>query len=619
MKRNARSVLAGAAALAVAGSGLVGLTGTAFAAAAPWSPDSNSQGTITFYNSAGQVVTGGNSLSNLAAYAVANVTSGTPAGTKATLYFRAPNHATPIGTWFTGAASAATTWPVTSGPSSITSATTPTVTLASSDANLTNFLASATLDSSAGWANLIQVTMKYSGAGGVTQGANYYSTAIAYNTGSSAITVDGVTVQPGEWDVVDAIPALTSTSTAIAQTSGPASPVTSPTSAITLQATVSPAEGGSVQFYDGTTAVGTPQAVTSSNGVASVSTTPATVAPGGTAATHQYTAVFTPTAYSAVASSTSTALSYTVNPTPATATTTSASLSGGSSAYTTQTFSGSVSPAAAGSVSVVVTPTGGGSATTLPATYNSTTGAYSVSTTALGAGSYSYVANFTSSNTALFASSSSTSQSFSLTAPACPGDPNAYPGGNSNGCTDTQTIQTKVTPGYITITTPYTAANPFVLPNAVLNSTGTLLSTSAQFPKAGDAPLTITSTLAGDPNWTATCTSTGLTGTGVTTAAGQVDSIGAANVGLTGWSEVTSAHSNPASTVTFTDNAAAAGVQPGVTPTTGNKGLSGAPVTFATTTGGGNGTIEANGTLTINIPTNTVADTYTGTIIFAVG
>jgi hypothetical protein len=198
-----------------------------------------------------------------------------------------------------------------------------------------------------------------------------------------------------------------------------------------------------------------------------------------------------------------------------------------------------------------------------------------------------------------------------VTAPPCPGVPQTTiigADGNPATCQDTQTIKVSVTPGSLTITTPYTPTNPYVLPDMTLNAAGTLLSTSQSFPKAGDAPITVTSSIAGSPNWTVSVTGTDLTG--ITNPANVING---ENVGLTGGTLL--AHSNPAQTVAFTDIAAGLGIAPG---TTTGAGVKAGPHTFAQSSGGGNGTTTMYGLLTLNAPTTTVADTYTGTITFSV-
>ncbi len=50
-----------------------------------------------------------------------------------------------------------------------------------------------------------------------------------------------------------------------------------------------------------------------------------------------------------------------------------------------------------------------------------------------------------------------------------------------------QNIQVTVNPGTITITTPYTSTNPFVLPAMTLSADGTYLQSSAPFPSTSSA------------------------------------------------------------------------------------------------------------------------------------
>ena len=328
MKFKLKSAIAGAASLAVVGGGLLAFAEAAYAAAPPpWEPDANAAapyGNIVFYDSTGNVLTGGANLSHIADFVAA--TTGPDAGAnKATLSFAAPNHANPTGLWTAGAASASTTFaPSDTAPAPITDPGfgNPVVTLGATDGNLAAFLGGVSLDSTAGYANIIQVRLKDSGPGGVTSGSHYWESDIAYNSGSSAITVDGVSVAPGAWTQL--FPTVQTTTTTIGAT--PSSPQNSPSGAtagqdVTLNATVAPAVAGTVQFFDGTTAVGTPQTV--SGGTASaVATTPAF-------GTHSYTAVFTPTGGTEVQGSTSSPLSYVVNP-PQTGTITS--LAGSSTA-----------------------------------------------------------------------------------------------------------------------------------------------------------------------------------------------------------------------------------------------------------------------------------------------
>jgi PKD repeat protein len=119
---------------------------------------------------------------------------------------------------------------------------------------------------------------------------------------------------------VAAAPVVVTTTTALAVT--PASPVVAPGSP-TLKATVSGAgAAGTVEFFNGTTSLGTPSAI--SAGVASKTLT------GVVAGSYSYKAVFTPTDAAAFTSSTSAVSTYVVTaPVPApTASFTASAISG---------------------------------------------------------------------------------------------------------------------------------------------------------------------------------------------------------------------------------------------------------------------------------------------------
>jgi hypothetical protein len=96
MKLNLRRAISSAAVLAIAG-GVIATSGVAANAATtpPWEPDPNAVGTLTFFNSAGQVVTGGSNLAHLFDFAEASTPDGglpgeLGPGTKATLVFANP-------------------------------------------------------------------------------------------------------------------------------------------------------------------------------------------------------------------------------------------------------------------------------------------------------------------------------------------------------------------------------------------------------------------------------------------------------------------------------------------------------------------------------------------------
>jgi Bacterial Ig-like domain (group 3) len=242
------------AALAVATVAAVGaaLVPAAAYAASPWNgSDPNAIGTLEFFNSSGQLVTSGSSLTHLADYALAPVAAIPTGAVKATMYFAMPNSGLPTGNWFVGQASASTFFPSTTAPSPVFEQQAPAVTLSSTDANLSAYLGSATADPTPGWNNIIEIRVKYSGFGGVTSGVNYYEGVIAYNTGASPITVDSVTVPAGSW-VQLFQPTAAATTTGLSLPSSAA-----PGANVTLNSTVSGGAAGSVTFTTGTTVLGT--------------------------------------------------------------------------------------------------------------------------------------------------------------------------------------------------------------------------------------------------------------------------------------------------------------------------------------------------------------------------
>ena len=290
-----RSVVVGAAALALAGGSLVGLAGTAFAAAPGWEPDAtNEAGTLTLYDASGNVLTGGSNLSHLADYAVANGAKQDPGVNKATLFFAAPDHTKPdISTWTTnGAVSPSTTFPNAAAPAPIQGPgfTNPVVTLGAANANLTAWLGGVAQDTTAGYLNIYQLRIFESGPGGVAP-TKFWAADIQINPTA------------GTWTLV--YPSVATSSTTLV--AAPPSPQTVGFGNTTLTATVTPSSAtGTVAFFDGATQVGTTQNVVA--GSASVTATAPAVG------THPYKAVFSPTAGSGITGSTSTTLNYVVNP-----------------------------------------------------------------------------------------------------------------------------------------------------------------------------------------------------------------------------------------------------------------------------------------------------------------
>jgi Bacterial Ig-like domain (group 3) len=308
-----RSVAAGAVAAVTAALALplLALPASASGNTTPtWEPDPNTNfgtsttpnyGTLTFYNSAGQVVTSGTNLAHLFDYAEGSVADPYD-GTKATLYFGLPTPGEATGIWFTALASASTSFPNSSAPAPLNTATNPVVTLTSADADLTNFIASTQGSTMAGYADVYQVRVLTTGPGGVGSGPNgqYWDA--------------DVTVDPsnGTWAEVyptqGTVPPTTTTALT-ASPSGSAQQGASVTLTATVTASDSTHPAGSVQFFQGGTSLGAAVTV-SSAGVATLTTSAQPPsAPNGTT----FTAKFTPTDSDNYVGSTGT-LAYTVNP-----------------------------------------------------------------------------------------------------------------------------------------------------------------------------------------------------------------------------------------------------------------------------------------------------------------
>jgi len=222
-------------------------------------------------------------------------------------------------------------------------------------------------------------------------------------TPTSTATYNGATSAVLSY-TVNPLPAATPTTTTLAVS--PASPSTVGDT-LTLTATVAPSAAGTVQFLDGTSAIGSPVSV--SGGTATRTTSALTVG------THSLTATFTPTDPTAFLGSTSTpATSYTVNAAPATTTSTSLTVSptGPVGFGTTVILSGAVTPTnAVGSIKFFDGTTQVGATQA----WNGT--GVSVSTSTLGVGTHSLTAQFVPTNPANFGTSTSTPAS-SLTVTA---------------------------------------------------------------------------------------------------------------------------------------------------------------------------------------------------------
>jgi Bacterial Ig-like domain (group 3) len=364
------------------------------------------------------------------------------------------------------------------------------------------------------------------------------------------------------WTTVNPSTPVTATTTAL--TANPASPTTVGGS-VGLTAQVTPAAAGSVQFFDGATSLGTQ---TVSGGAASLSTTALGIG------THPITAVFTPADPTTFGGSTSSVLSYVVNPAAATTTSTALLVSPGSSAeqFSEVALTATVSPGTAtGSVRFLDGSTllGTGTLTAGSATFD-------ISTLALGA--HSFTAVYVPTDPTVYLGSTSAAAPFQITA--------------FTGSSATETLTTTVAPGSLVISVPN---DQVALPTPLLNSDGSLFTTSGQL-----QPITVTDNRAGNPGWT-------LSGV-VTNFSDGTTQISAQNLG---WDPALVDEDTGQSITLGAEVDAANGV---AASDTGTLGLSQPRTLASAAAGSGLGTAHLGAALTLNVPTTTTAGTYTATL-----
>ncbi|MCW2494713.1 MAG: Ig-like domain repeat protein [Jatrophihabitans sp.] len=199
---------------------------------------------------------------------------------------------------------------------------------------------------------------------------------------------------------VIAAPAVTTTTSLSAS---PTSPISSG-QATTLTATVTPSNAaGTVQIFDGSTAVGSAVAVTGGTAVAPAHT----YAVG----THQLKAVFTPTSAAAFTTSTSAVITYIVQTKPATSTTTALTVTpAGPQVFgASTTLAATVTPSTAvGSVQFL-------DGSTVLGTVTASSGAAQLKISTLAAGTHSLTAKFVPTTPADFGTSTSGPKSYTVT------------------------------------------------------------------------------------------------------------------------------------------------------------------------------------------------------------
>jgi len=592
MKRKFSALASGAVALVLAGSSLALTAGAASAANASWEPDTNAQGTITFYNAAGQIITGG-LLSDSPPWkyaAASSAKSGSNANTKASMQWGIPDHnVADTNGWSQVAGRVASqTFPVASGPSSITglASNIPVSTAGAGEANLS---ASAGSLNDSLWPNQLQAKL--------VVGTEYWQAVIEINT--SGATRNGIPA--GQWRVLGASTPTNASTTTSTPTASVASPQVNGTS-VTFSTTVTGAASGTVKFFDGATQIGATKNVTSDGGtVTSDATTSLSIA------THSITAQYIAPDFAAISGSTSSALSYVITKAPAAATTTTLSLG-----------SASVQKPAAATATAVVTKNADSSVVTAGSvtfksdgnvigTDSSSPYTLSYSSSNLSDGTHSITAEFTPTDATDFVASTSGSSTLTVTAPA-------YTASDNN-------ISTSIPAGTIVITTSYTGANTLALPAMTLNAEATEYSTSATFDG-----IQVADTRPGNLAYTLSALASDLTKTG--SAGGVNEKISGQNVGLTGISKtssnvtpntflggVASGGATAGQNLTAFNNAAAAHV---AATDAGSAGLGGGSPHAIVHANSGLGTSVFTGLLSIKAPTNTLNGTYTGTVTLTV-
>ena len=588
------ALVAGTAGLMLLGAGAASAQGTA----TPWAPggadqDLNAAGGLTFYNSAGQVITGGPVSSLFASY-IQGRTTLRSGDTKAIVNLYVPQVGQTPDNWATfDTHFAAGTYPVpVTAP--IPATTLPVDAEVASDhtpsAVATSFPQTAT---AAGYVDAYEVR-EFTNSAGNSQTANYNYADIVINTGTT--TVQGVA--PGTWGLIWT-PGNTDTSTTVSATPNPVNTSTN----TTFTATVSPAGvGGTVVFTIGGVATAPFNVV---NGVAT-----ATVPSQATQGTESFSAAFTPTAGSAVNPSASAAGSLTVQaPLPGTTTAIAVTGPGAGTALADTTITVTVGLASgpgtppAGTVAVtennVAVP---GLTLTGP-----TNGVYTYDDPAgFSATSHTLKATFTPGAGFQGSSGTTTFSPQAAVPAAC-----LLPGSK---CTDPQSIDVNVPAGSLVISTPYNGGTD---PTQTLHMGDMTLQVDAtsgvqQFEAlAPFAGIKVIDTRPGTAGWTAAAQSSDFTG-----GASSIDS---QNVGLYGVGG-TPDPGFVGTPVVFTDNRSAnPAVAPAAAPVVpGGAGLGLSAHTFGSVGANGQGTFTFNGTLSIFAPTSTHPGLYSGTVTFTV-
>ena len=357
-----------------------------------------------------------------------------------------------------------------------------------------------------------------------------------------------------------------STPTTSALVGSPVSPVNTG-APVSFTATVTPSTAtGAFQFSVDGVATGAP--VTVAAGSATFGTSFAT------AGNHSVSAAFVPgPGYGA---STAAAVSYTVNQAPAQDTTTALAVSpsGTAVAFSPVTLTATVAPAgAAGKVQFLDGATAIGSPVAVDAS-----GVASLTVSNLTVGTHNLTAAFAPTSTAAFNASTSVAVPIAITTPTV--------------SPATETITTTVVPGALTISVP---DGQVTLPSPTLNTAGDLFTTSGAL-----KPVTVTDNRAGNPGWT-------VNGQVSDFSDGAAHAINGENLG---WQPNVVDHA-AGQTITLGSIVAPGNAAAG---DNGTAGLKSQHALAIAAPGAGLGTAHLAAGLNLNVPTSTVAGTYSATL-----
>jgi hypothetical protein len=272
----------------------------------PWEDDTNGLGHLTFFNAAGDVVTGGSDLGHLFAYAQGDSADANN-GLKATLLFAVPTPTpTPVNTAnFPVAAdsgSVATSQPAAGVPAPINTADPVVNTSAAGAADLQDFITVNPTSPAPGYTNVIQVRIVTAGGGGGSLSiGEWWESDILINPTA------------GTW--VELYPTQGTGATATTTTLSASPPGSAMQHAtVTLTAQVDAADSthpaGTVVFSEDGLQVGSGDVDT---GTGAATLTTSTLLPSAPHAAN-LTAVFTPSNTSSYSPSTSATLDYAINP-----------------------------------------------------------------------------------------------------------------------------------------------------------------------------------------------------------------------------------------------------------------------------------------------------------------